>query len=251
MALSSWDTLAFGPDGKSCSGSHEFGKTKVEIYKNWIYVSNPEMWSGGSFSEPTIAQINSGHVMLGGVNFRVARHDRQDAVFVLATSGYGDEASSICGIGCYGYLGVLESLERFYPDEYRKIQGEYLDESKYELISYGSSSGAPTVMILDFWQIQSEEIVEVKIETGIEHFSPSKYVGVAPETAAAFLEWLAGEDDDYASKIKTECEKNPPLRYNQGDAYFDAHLGCGMDATPVGDAGDTVMSRALKADVME
>jgi hypothetical protein len=119
MALSNCDTLAFGPDGKSCNGIFKSVRNPgdyLEIYKNWIYVRSYEMWKPNrSFNGSVIAEIHHGAVRLLRFDINAARCDEQGAVFVYASECvYSDKALGEAGffeahtrhfggIGCYGF----------------------------------------------------------------------------------------------------------------------------------------------------
>lgn len=106
MALSNWDTLGIGPDGKSTEGEFKFSSgLTVQIYKNWIYLQH-NSWKEGqsSFIENTIGSIDQGSLNLFDVSIKCARDSEQSSVFIYATSGYGETLKVFAGIGCYGYL---------------------------------------------------------------------------------------------------------------------------------------------------
>lgn len=137
MALSNWDTMAFGSDGKSCEGSFTNPKNKahIDIYKNWAYLrspaKNPE--TDYQYTGDTIAQIDSGEISILGFRISAIRHKDQDAIFLYAeyTEDRGENTPvdqkrfvnhRFGGIGCYGFhdnssewIGVKpETLEAFF-----------------------------------------------------------------------------------------------------------------------------------------
>lgn len=128
MALSNWDTLAFGPDGASSDGNFAQEKEPdivLRIYKNWVYVEHPRMWvAGGQYVEPTIASISHGEISLASFRIEAARDDDQQSIFVWAQEVLIEPAYRqrfFAGIGCYGFgdggkwLGVTpRTLESFW-----------------------------------------------------------------------------------------------------------------------------------------
>ena len=84
MALSNWDLLAIGKDGKSCDGTVKGKFASLEIYKNWAYLSSEEMYrEGGHFSKPVIGSIISGDFEIAGLSIVAIRHSLQNSIFVF------------------------------------------------------------------------------------------------------------------------------------------------------------------------
>lgn len=136
MALSNWDTLAFGPDSKPGPGvaTNDLGNT-IEIYKNWLHILAPKMWrEGQTFIEPVIANMNHGDITLAGFQVWASR-GRQNAVFVIvAPSNYPSDNVLMGGIGCYGYRGDKfvgaepTTLEQFFKWAGKILEYECLDK---------------------------------------------------------------------------------------------------------------------------
>lgn len=237
VAISDYDTLAFDTEGKPCSGSVEFGKTGVCIYKNWVYVSNPELWKDGySYVESTIAEIKSGIVTLAGVSFEAIRDDKQDSIFVYCRQGYGKEERKFCGIGCRGYLDTPEALKLTNPSAYASIPKEYLTED-WEF--FGTGFGGAEGVSLSFLNRKTDQIQSISLDVlEVEEV----YVGVQEETYNTFMEWLVTVDKKYAAKVFAST----PERFNQGDAFFKEHLDLADKVnTPIGEQNKTIMSKML------
>lgn len=68
------------------------------------------------------------------------------------------------------------------------------------------------------------------------------FVGVEKKTLALFLNWLKGEDPEFAKKINPSNAQ----RFNQGDAYFKSQGLPVKPKTKVGKTEPTVLSRIMK-----
>lgn len=93
MALSNWDLLVLDHDGRPCDGSFTSPEgVEVEFYKNWLYVRDEKSGGSGSFTRPTVMQIDDGTIRYKDVEIVavrgpqagiyavvwVAHHDRQE-----------------------------------------------------------------------------------------------------------------------------------------------------------------------------
>lgn len=237
MALSNWDTLAFGPDAQACNGVFEsltHPGDSIEIYKNWIYVRSRDMWKDGrSYTEPTIAQIQSGDTSILSFEIEVIRGSQQNAIFVFAKEFvYSDKKESeegwfkpyyrrFGGIGCYGYdedkwLGVTpETLKEFFDWLLIRDGGtetaakEHLGMIK-ELIEQTAYEGEPKMPL-------------PTLEEALEECKDKEH-----------REWVA------------KCMQASPLRFNQGDAYFAQHFETAIPATNVGKTETPMIERMMK-----
>jgi len=238
MSLSSWDTLAFNTEGEACNGVLVVGNASVEIYKNWLYVRNKEMWKEkeGQFTNNVIAEINHGHVELSRFDIIAKRHDEQNSIFVCATSGYGEDKKVLVGIGCYGFLDTA----RIY------VEKMGLDPNKEWM---GGSSHHDGI---------TEEVVSCFTEGGVEdHIVPkdivisyeNAWVGVSETTYKAFIEFLIDMeeggmiDKEYLDKIK----KAEALRFNQGDAFFSKALIQDIPATEIEQSEQPIFSKIISS----
>jgi hypothetical protein len=138
MALSDYDCLAVNERGEPVSG----GAIKsplgvcVEIYKTWLYIRDEKAWNGGSFTKPTVMQIEQGALCYKDLRVR-AKRGPQDGVYAVAWwYGVGwKEVFGMAGCGVYGYeaegefVGVLPE-SRGYLQE--MLRGES-DESNFDV----------------------------------------------------------------------------------------------------------------------
>lgn len=206
MALSNWDTLSVNHLGESTCGDFESPKgVKVEIYKNWIYVHDEQGWSEGGFTKPVVMQIQSGVVHYKDVEMGVFRGP-QGGVFVIAHSGYehrGDFTGMI-GCGVYGYEG--DEFVGVTPETLKWFR-ELVSKSAIEKHSFETRS-------YDGDEVKKETVEFEELEYKIEVPMPLRWALVFSDAA----------------------------RFNQGDAYFAAHLGNAIPATAPGEAQPTMMS---------
>lgn len=219
MALSNWDLLAFDTEGNPSDGVFKVGNTEVQIYKNWLYVSNPKMWRKGesNFIKPVIAHVsNDAYVDVGNVEIITKCNKHQCAIFVFCKSGFGKVMQCMAGIGCYGFLDTAA----IYADK----MGLDSKLNWMESTIYGN----PTINITRFTDTGDIENHEVPSEMGIS-FEDS-WVGVDHETYRSFLEFLEGQSEpDYFKRIRAQT----PVRFNQGDRYFADAVGKEVPKTPI------------------
>lgn len=239
MALSNWDTMAFDEEGVPTNGIIEgFTEgTSCEIYKNWLYVRDEDMWfEGRKYVKPTIAQIDSGEVMMSDFTIRAARGP-QEGIFVwVESSRYVDkeyQVKRMAGIGASGYGDPFEKI----------IEEEGIDTEKWKPFTYGSHSSGSAVFT--FTKGSGEDVLFKEIERdNYDDYSP-QWTGITKETVEKFIEWLRSEgaDEEWVDKI----EKGEHVRFNQGDMFFNKNADVPLEATPPGSASEPVLARALRA----
>jgi len=257
VALSNWDTLAFGPDGKSCSGTFKSEKndTFLELYKNWAHVGSKKMWQDkGCFTGPYIASIESGEMVVGPFRITAARHDAQNSIFIYAEEtiyhpdyGHKDDAPKpvtrrFAGIGCYGYKNQVKA--------YLEHLGRLDEYEKFDWATYSSNDGPDGVFhdYLEKFEKDTDKKLEL-IDMGPDADDIDNWEGVNKETLAAFHAWLDampeayGDYPEWVAKVKAEN----PVGYNQGDAYIAVALGMPVPVSAVGEARpEPLITQALK-----
>lgn len=259
MALSNWDTLAFGSDGKPSNGSVVTHKGyRLSIYKNWLNVAAPE-GDFPDFSNQVITSIQHGELDCGGFHIFAKRHDDQNAVFVFAKNttyhdtnenGERQEPTIIrmCGIGCYGFLSEIEWYKINHPDLFAQLPKE-IQSDNVEV--WTLSSIKSTVFVAD----PEDESIDQAIEFEVPDDWPKPefdelWVGVKESTFKAFIEWLdtlfSRYDTNDKKYIKTISLDNA-RRFNQGDSFF-ASAGVVEEnsiSTKVGETQKIAMSHLL------
>lgn len=226
MALSNWDTLAFGHDGKPNDGSFDDGKgNSVDLYKNWLYVRSEKMWyEGYQYIKPTIAQIGEGDLTLAGFEIHACRGP-QNAVFAVVSFGPWDDRKYSGGIGCYGFVDIVEKVLREKGRLAELNDGDWCSGSSH----YTDENGVAH---------DDHHISNMKTGEQIVHEHDSaEWVGCLPSTLAEYWKWVEriAEYDDGMKQWMERCKAEKPLRFNQGDAYFADHLGIPLDATEPGE----------------
>jgi hypothetical protein len=250
MALSNWDTLAFGPDGKSCNGVLKAidGKGYVEIYKNWIYVHHPDMWvPGGPYVKDTIAQIQSGDLTLGRFHISAIRGRQQQSVFVFAyTWTYQpQEIKFMAGIGCYGWGDEIP--------KYAKAMK--VDVSKYDDVYTGSGMDEKGKTYHSLMGVKKDGTMEeFKLDRKEGDGLEADFIGVDYYTKEEFMEWLDKEVEnsyifdkeakEWLEKVKAGSKE--ALRFNQGDQYLAGRLGFEVPATKIGEQRETILTGVIK-----
>jgi hypothetical protein len=254
MALSNWDLLAIGNDGKSCDGTVKGKLASLQIYKNWIYISSEKMYqNGGNYVDPVIASITDGNLHIGGLNITAIRYPLQDSIFVFVNASTYDEnhkevPNYFAGIGCYGYYTKIKEFLKWKSinieyDDYIVGSRNYKIGPKYETIPLGK-----TIEFISLHDKDGNKLYESDID---EEFGElTDFVGVMPETFEAFKNWLKNEiseDYGYYESFKKWFENidwKSLMRFNQGDAFF---VGANDASTKIGEQNDeTIMTNALK-----
>ena len=225
MALSNWDTCAYGPDGKPSDGILSVDdKNSVEIYKNFVYLRlgvNP------------VIGINNGSVTVSGISIEAARYPKQNSVFLYVTIHKEDETHRMAGIGCYGFRNnVEEALEKLGRKE---EPGEFWVES---------SSSSPNEVTRGYIEeMKTRETITLWEGEENRPRLEDQWIGLLPETHLAFLEWLRKtmDFDDYLEIPHFQEDKAwydavvaaTPKHFNQGDEFLS-----GGNA-PMSDIGET------------
>jgi hypothetical protein len=247
MALSNWDTLAFDENAKPTNGTIEgfVEGTICEIYKNWLYVSDKNMWTpDGSFCEAVIARVDHGCVTASDFAIEAVRGP-QSAIFVKVTSiRYNKEGKSearrMAGIGCSGYQDGIDLV----------IKEEGIDLTKWESGWSGTSSEHDKIIFtfLERFPEDPDNYKTLDVEREEAEYG-CKWIGVLDSTYAKFLEWLKSDssyswDEEYKAWIDKIVEVKP-LRANQGDIYFAKAFGTETPATGVGEQEEPIISQAF------
>ena len=224
MALSNWDTLAVGLDGKPQSGFFVSpGGVEVSIYKNWIYVRDPKAWrDGGHFVKDTIMEINHGSVQYHDVEIQAVRGPQSGVYVVCWHVNYGngsDEPTKYtgmigCGVSGYedeGWVGVkpesVEFLQKWISNKERMFSDEEVEKMMTELNNPDLDPKEWKKELLESYSFDfPKEIAGVTLEQGI--------------------------------------------RYNQGNMYFTEKIGTPLDATKPGGSSEepVIMSMIGGAD---
>lgn len=229
MALSNWDILAIGNDGKSCPGFYQFGSLGVEIYKNWIYLHSEKMYdkNQSSFTSNVIGVIEEGDIKIGTVSIIAKRTKLQGAVFLYATEGYGKEMKIFAGIGCYGFddlrLQYLKDRNIKYPKNALWFSTRKKDK---EYIGYVHN--------------KTETLIEIE-----DGFEMNPWTGVKEETLIHFKKFLlkcVSSNKDWFNSIRWD----ELLRYNQGDAFFAKAFGEDIPASEIGQQDEPLLIQDLK-----
>jgi len=238
MALSNWDTLAFDADGKPCVGVVVNGNGSVEIYKNFLYVYNKKMFKKGegSYTNNVIAQIESGNINISKFSIIAKRHKEQNSIFVRVAYTVGDEEKYFVGIGCYGFINTARIYaEKMGLDTSRDwVSGSSYDGDKFsEFITCFEKEGVETHTVPKKFLIDQE----------------NQWIGVSDLTFNAFLDFLEELrnefelSEEYLNKIKNI----PPLRYNQGDAFFAKSLDKEITATEIGESSEPIFTKVIRS----
>lgn len=180
MALSNWATLALNLDGKRIDTvGTEWPVSKlgvrIEIYKNWLYVSDAKAWrDGGTYVEPIVMQINHGELNYLDWHI-VAVRGPQQGVFVVATTRDGDKLTGFVGCGVYGY------------DDHRWVGVEPLTSFKFLKAWVTAKEQQLTKAEIEhMWgrEASQEEYDKLIAELGESHTFPKEVAGISWENAA-------------------------------------------------------------------
>ena len=226
MALSNWDTVAFGPDGNPTTGSFALlGGATLEMYKNWVYIHHPSAWfEGCGFSEDTVMQITSGNLEYAGYDILVERRALQSACFVYVSGHYSDVKGNFAAISCSAYLPLIEWIRRYDPDKLKLLPDGWEDMENFEV--WSSEKGSMITLFRD------DKIIDEVVLYGLGE-EPDTLTGVTEELYQDFLSWLGTVygDQEWFDKVKA----SEGVRYNQGDVFFAEAAGADIPGSPVGE----------------
>jgi len=241
MALSNWDTLAFGPDGKPSNGKLTgFDGQSVEIYKNWLYVKDAKMFTEKrGFINETIALIESGNVTIANFDIKATRGP-QNAIFAyVETTNYHvendkHETKRMAGIGCYGYDSPEERVA--------EDLGINLDNWKNYMLSY--TCGDEEEVIINLWKDDNFARKPKEYKLPMKERYEAQWIGVTNETYKQFMDWLKNADfrDDFQKWFQSLSN---PQRVNQGDAYFANHFMEDFPSTKIGESKTPILENLL------
>jgi len=231
MALSNWDTLALDLDGNPTVGSFTSPlEVTVEIYKNWLYVSDPKAWRPeGSFTKPVVAQLTEGTLRYQDLNIAAKRGPQQGVYAVIWTPGYkyqpkGEKlnfelpARGIVACGVYGYedddqdesgarfVGVKPESARWFQDQ---LHGKHAEAFVFRMNQMEDNK----------WT-HSDHATEIEI-----------------------FDW-DGFDLSFPEQVRS-LDFSQAIRYNQGDAFFADTVITTLPATTPGYAQPTTLSKIL------
>lgn len=135
MAASNWAVMAWGTDGKSCTGEVKLGDMSIEIYKSHVNLNLDVQDGKGPIA---MRSIYAGDMALEVDDFLVMtkNHIEPEGVFVYVqrTHDYSSETRKhnieerFFGIGMYGYsddgewVGVTEDLVKEFVEWYRGLE---------------------------------------------------------------------------------------------------------------------------------
>jgi len=244
MALSNWDSMAVNAKGEPTNGVFvsKMGVT-VEIYKNWLYLRDPDAWrEGGPYVEATVAQIDNGSFQYKDVHI-AAKRGPKGGVYCVVTSNRYDYAPP---------RGCKHCGKKSEPGKKGKKE---------------------------FHARDCPEVFDAMIGIGCYAYKGDKFVGVERAEVKFLKNWvheswkakmnMAGTSYWTDDKGKDRKKVNKPkwhryreyafeeeiraiplgkvLRFNQGDAFFARNLKFGVPATKPGKGKDTILMRVFKS----
>lgn len=96
---------------------------------------------------------------------------------------------------------------------------------------------------------RKDEKLTFMVGTGVYGYGDKEWVGVTPESVAFLKSMLANEDEgglDFGlPEEMSKLDFSKILRFNQGDAYFAAHLNIDVPATGPGEAEEPILNQIL------
>ena len=258
MALSDYDMLAFGPDGKPSDGCLQgfIDGDSVEIYKTKLYIRSQNMWHEGyGFVEPTIMEVMSGKLSIANFKIVATRGLSGELFSVVEVHDYNSKPPRhkyMGGIGCYGWDDPTERVA--------KELG--VDLSNYDNVmhSTGWANGKHNVSLYCMKDgVAEPDLFRRELESREERDKlDARYTGVTQEMWDEYCKWVENEvlEGDYYIGTKNfeewwvEVKKNEPRRFSQGDGFFVDNLGGGDKTeeagTKIGEAQEPWLTQALR-----
>jgi hypothetical protein len=247
MALSDYDTLAFNSDGKCTIGKFTNDKgTTIEIYKNWLYISNPEMSTSNSdFLSDVIAQVNSGNLTIGGWNINAMRGKQNSIMFIASYYSISENKTYyVGGIGCSGYKDdVAEAVKKL------GLNPRY----KWYMCSSSSYKDGNWTCKDIITRYTKKGVEEHTYRTYTREEESYEWLGVTEETLKQWFN-MAKRCCDYKDfrKWLRKCQESKTMRYNQGDMFFAEHIDPSMrQMTEIGEAKTPKIMDMIKEQTTE
>lgn len=195
MAGLDYETTAFDHKSQLCDGTFEGDNGQsIMIYKDWVYIRDPRAWHDKcGYTKPTIAELQSGNLIISGMQLNVARSTSQRAVFVSMSTYYGSEQRFMAGIGCYGWSDPIPAMceaAGVNPDDWDSFNAcsEYKKDGKQH----------PSLMA---WDYKNDKMKEFHLSLD-PRFEP-EWIGTTQTTYDEFIQFLeeVGQDtgDAYTS----------------------------------------------------
>jgi hypothetical protein len=258
MALSDYDTLSFDHKLRPTNGvfKSKYSKVSIEIYKNWLYIRDPEAWKENehnSFVSPTVGQIcSSGITYYKGIEIITHIGKRNEIYCIVTETKYhkNNKHSTyrMCGIGCYGWkTRIKEYLET-------KLGFKNVRESDWGYYGEGNKKGWT-----DFVYNQTKKSVNAaakkkkapKAYKVAKDFELNVWTGVDQEMINNLKNLIRKElyidpefkNDNY--KWFHSIKWNELLRFNQGDAYITNALGYKTPITKAGESDKPILTQAI------
>ena len=257
MSLSAYDLLAFDNDGKPSNGVMTCpGGQSLEIRKNWLYVHDKRMWyKGCGYMKYTISDIWQGQVKISGIRI-FSKRGPQESIFVFAEHVQypknfktgKEKFTHMAGIGAYGWdnptARILKAAGKRIPKGAELMVGSESDGKGHDWVNV-------SLWFLNNKDRKKDKIVNDWIRLPERESLKSKFLGILPSTVEEFFKWLeqavkengSSEGEKWLSKIN----RKKALRFNQGDAYFAAHLKEQIPATRPGKPDKPTLSKIVKA----
>lgn len=279
MAMSDWDCLAYGTDGKCCGGT--FSVLGIEGG-----LSKRRLWAKPDGQEGPVFDIRDGEAGFGGLSvvafvpttpaarsmdatfFRVSGWDGEVVRDPTHKAGYDVTGGPVnwAAIGCSSYddpiprmLAYLELDGVLDPDDCSLTWefGGWFDEDDNE---FGMVYVEPDFEKHPCLRLWAEMDFRIEIDEAKEEGLDSQYLGVTPELLAEFHAWLVGsvtygeglDGDGYVNAADRAWLETvlaaEPLRFNQGDGFF---VGPDASMTVVGAAHEETMCSGIIRDLAD
>jgi hypothetical protein len=265
MALSDYEHLIIGPDGKTTS-EIKIGDTIITPYKNWLYIGNKKIWNQFEkcgYVEPIIAQIN-GTSTITLFDFTIETkyisfNEKHGIVFFIRHSFQDEEKQyktlKWSGILTSGYEPTIltEDLLKLIKEKYGKtIDGEFSIHSV-------SGNGINKSKVLNPEKLKNDELnrwFEIypfhedgsyDIENNLIYIVEGelhKWTGITDKEIQALKDFINEEDyqNDYINTIQWDELK----KWNQGDKFFEENLNLEDVSTNLNESTTPIIQDLIK-----
>lgn len=210
MALSNWDHFGITNTGEFASSVKSNLGYSIELYKNWLYVRDPQAWQeGAGYISPIVMEIRE-----GDFNYKqhriIAKRGPQNGIFTVILKPYADTPEIFVGCGVYGYEG----------DQWVGVNAESMKFLEDWINENSTMSREEAIKLLNAWQFENPT------EEQIDHVMRPDYTF-----------------DEDVRTIKLSEGK----RMNSGDVYFNKNLGLNTQPTKPGEAGKPMINTIIDA----
>ena len=190
MAVIDWDYILWNSEGKECGEIITPKGTKIEPYKNWIYIHNETLWNKdlSMFTYPVIAKFIDGEVKIADVSL-IGKRDSDSVLFFL---GYYFDKNK----GDFNYFGGIAGYileEKDIKDYFNLDLNSKIFDTCY---SYNGGEETVKITVVTFDNLLETEVLK-EFNIPIDEYRKIPFKVIQPnsnETIKKYKSWVKSID---------------------------------------------------------